>query len=101
MHSFPPTGSRYSLTIASRNAIRGPRPYVAGMEPSPRKLAGIAIILAIIALWATFVVSLARVVGTWPVLVQAPYYLFVGLIWILPLKPLVRWMQTGSFRADR
>ena len=57
-------------------------------------------ILAIIAIWATFVVSLARVVEAWPVLVQAPYYLVVGLIWILPLKPLIRWMQTGSFRAD-
>jgi hypothetical protein len=71
------------------------------MEPSPRKLAGIALILAIIVIWGIFVASLARVVGTWPVLVQAPYYLFVGLVWILPLKPLVRWMQTGSFRADR
>ena len=68
-------------------------------EPSPRKLAGIAIILAIIVIWAIFVASLAPFVGKWPVLVQAPYYLFVGVAWIIPLKPLIRWIQTGSFRV--
>lgn len=68
------------------------------MEPSSRKLAGIALILLLIAVWAGFVASLARVVGGWPVLAQAPFYLVTGLAWIIPLKPLVRWMQTGSFR---
>jgi hypothetical protein len=62
-------------------------------------LAGTALILLVIASWAAFVASLARVVGSWPVLVQAPYYLVMGLAWIIPLKPLVRWIQTGSFRA--
>jgi hypothetical protein len=68
-------------------------------EPSPRKLAGIALILAIIVIWATFVASVAPFVGKWPVLVQAPYYLFVGVAWAIPLKPLIRWIQTGSFRV--
>jgi predicted membrane channel-forming protein YqfA (hemolysin III family) len=71
------------------------------MQPSYRKLVGIALIVLVIALWAAFVASLARVVGSWPVLVQAPYYLVMGLAWIIPLKPLVRWIQTGSFRAGR
>lgn len=69
------------------------------VDPSARKLAGIALIIAIIVLWATFVASLAPFVGKWPALVQAPYYLFVGVVWVLPLKPLVRWIETGSFRA--
>jgi len=68
-------------------------------EPSPRKLAGIALILLLIVLWAAFVASLARTVGQWPILVQAAYYLLMGIAWIIPLKPLVRWIQTGSFRA--
>ena len=68
-------------------------------QPSWRKLAGIALILAIIVLWAAFVASLAPFVGKWPVLVQAPYYLFVGVVWIFPLKPLVRWIQSWSFRT--
>jgi Protein of unknown function (DUF2842) len=68
-------------------------------EPSFRKLAGIALILAIIVIWAAFVASTAPFVGKWPVLVQTPYYLFVGVVWAIPLKPLIRWMQTGSFRV--
>jgi Protein of unknown function (DUF2842) len=71
------------------------------MEPSYRKLAGIALILLLIVVWATLVASLARIVGGWPVIVQAPFYLVMGLAWIIPLKPLVRWMQTGSLRAPR
>ena len=70
-------------------------------EPSTRTIAGIFLILLLIVAWATLVASLARVVGRWPVILQTPYYLFMGLVWILPLKPLVRWMQTGSFRAPR
>ena len=70
-------------------------------DPSPRKLAGIALIVGLIVLWAAFVASLAQVVGKWPMLVQAPYYLFMGVAWVIPLKPLVRWIETGSFRARR
>lgn len=67
--------------------------------PSYRKLVGIAVILALIVILMTFVALLAQVVGQWPVLVQAAFYLVMGIIWILPLKPLVRWIETGSFRA--
>jgi hypothetical protein len=69
------------------------------MEPSPRKLAGISLILLLIVAWAAFVASLARIVGAWPILVQAPFYLVMGLAWIIPLRPLVRWIETGSFKA--
>ena len=71
------------------------------IEPSSRKLAGIALIAALIVLWAAFVASMAPFVGKWPALAQAPYYLFMGVAWVIPLKPLVRWAQTGSFRAPR
>lgn len=67
--------------------------------PSPRTLAGIGLILLVIVIWAAFVASLSPFVGKWPVLVQAPYYLFVGVVWAVPLKPLIRWIQTGSFRV--
>jgi predicted membrane channel-forming protein YqfA (hemolysin III family) len=66
-------------------------------QPSARKLIGIVLILLIIAVWAALVASLARFVGTWPVLIQASFYLVMGLIWIIPLKPLVRWIETGRF----
>ena len=69
-------------------------------EPSSRKLVGIAVILLLIVVWAAFVASMAQVVGGWPILVQAAFYLIMGIVWIIPLKPLVRWIETGSFRAS-
>lgn len=74
---------------------------MAPTQPSGRKLAGIALILLLIGFWAALVASLARFVGSWPILVQAPFYLVMGIIWIIPLKPLVRWIETGSFKAGR
>lgn len=68
-------------------------------QPSFRKLVGIAAILLLIVVWASFVAALAPFVGRWPVLAQAPFYLVVGTIWIVPLKPLLRWIETGSFRV--
>ena len=67
-------------------------------EPSTRKLAGIGLIAAPIVLWAAFVASMAPLVGKWPVLAQAPYYLVMGVAGVIPLKPLIRWVETGSFR---
>ena len=67
-------------------------------EPSWRKPAGIFAILALIALWAAIIVSLSGAIGRWPVLLQAIFYLIAGIAWILPLKPLLRWMETGRIR---
>jgi predicted membrane channel-forming protein YqfA (hemolysin III family) len=64
-------------------------------QPSARKLAGIALILLLIVFWAAFVASLAPIVGRWPIFVQAVFYLIMGIIWIIPLKPLIRWSQSG------
>lgn len=69
------------------------------LSPSSRTLSGIALILLLIVFWAALVATLAPIVGRWPILVQAGFYLFVGIVWIIPLKPLVRWIQTGRFRA--
>jgi hypothetical protein len=55
-------------------------------------------ILLLIGVWAIAIVSLSAVIGQWPILLQAPFYLVAGIIWILPLRPLLRWMETGRFR---
>jgi predicted membrane channel-forming protein YqfA (hemolysin III family) len=68
-------------------------------EPSWRRGAGMALIVLLILIWAALVASLASWVGRWPVLVQALFYLVMGIAWIIPLKPLVRWSQTGSWKA--
>lgn len=66
-------------------------------EPSWRKPAGIFGILAYIAIWAIVVASLSGTVGGWPILLQAIFYLVAGIIWIAPLKPVLKWMETGHF----
>ena len=66
------------------------------MTPSFRKLAGIAIIVLLIFIWAGLVASLASIVGKWPILVQGAFYLVMGLAWIIPLRPLLRWAETGA-----
>ena len=67
-------------------------------EPSWRRLAGIAAILLLIVLWAVLIASFSTVIGRFPILVQALFYLIMGIAWIVPLKPLLRWSQTGQWR---
>lgn len=69
------------------------------MSAGGRKLTAILLISLLIIVWAALVASLAPFVGQWPVLIQAPFYLVMGLAWILPLRPLIRWSETGRWRA--
>jgi len=68
------------------------------MKPSLRKPVGVLLILLIIALWAIIIASFSGWVGGWPILVQTAFYLVAGIVWILPMKPLLRWMETGRLR---
>jgi len=71
------------------------------MEPSWRRPAGIAAILLLIIVWAILVASLSGIVGRWPIILQGLFYLVAGIAWIAPLKPLLRWSQTGQWRSRR
>ena len=68
-------------------------------KPTWRKPFGIFLILALIAAWAAIVVSLADVLPPlwWPL--KAIFFIAAGLVWVLPLKPLLRWMETGRWSA--
>jgi predicted membrane channel-forming protein YqfA (hemolysin III family) len=68
------------------------------VEPSWRQPAGIALILLLIIGWAVLVVSLAPLLDGLPRWVHAVYYVIGGLVWIMPLRPLLRWMETGKWR---
>jgi uncharacterized membrane-anchored protein len=67
--------------------------------PSWRKPAGMIAILAIIVLWTFIVVSASAYIGQLHILLQAIIYLIAGVVWIAPLRPLLIWMETGSFKA--
>jgi predicted membrane channel-forming protein YqfA (hemolysin III family) len=71
------------------------------VEPSWRQPAGIFLILLLIAGWAALVASAAPLIENAPGWIHALYYLFAGIVWVLPLKPLLRWMETGLWRAPR
>jgi predicted membrane channel-forming protein YqfA (hemolysin III family) len=71
----------------------------AGMKASWRKPAGMFAILALILFWVVAVASFSVEIGALPVLVQALIYVVLGIVWIAPLKPLLRWMETGRWRA--
>jgi hypothetical protein len=67
------------------------------MNQRLRKLIGAIALLAFIAFWALFAVSLAQGrIGALPGYAQVLAYLVLGLVWVLPAGALIWWMQ----RAD-
>ncbi|CAN5290952.1 hypothetical protein BH10PSE13_BH10PSE13_23070 [soil metagenome] len=68
-------------------------------QPSWRKPAGMLLILLIITVWGVLVASLSPWIGGLPTLAQAVIYVFTGIVWILPMRPLLIWMETGRWRA--
>lgn len=68
------------------------------MKPSWRKPAGALAILALILVWVVLVASFSAGIGALPILAQTLVYIVLGIVWILPLKPLLRWMETGRWR---
>lgn len=69
------------------------------LEPTWRQPFGIALILLWIALWCVAVASASSLIAGLHWAVHALYYLIAGIVWIVPLKPLLRWMETGRWRA--
>ena len=70
------------------------------VNPSWRSLAGIALILVLIVAWSVACVSAYPLIedAAWPL--QALYFLIAGTAWVLPLKPLLRWMLKGNGASD-
>lgn len=69
-------------------------------EPPPptwRKPVGILGLLAGLTIYAVLVGNLSGKIAQLPVLVQVPVYLVLGVVWILPLRRFLIWMETGRF----
>jgi membrane protein implicated in regulation of membrane protease activity len=69
-------------------------------QPRPRPTAAAFMIIGIIIAWSALIVSLSDVVTAWPWPVQAIFYTVAGIVWIFPLKPILRWSETGRWRSD-
>jgi predicted membrane channel-forming protein YqfA (hemolysin III family) len=64
------------------------------MRKRTRKLIGTALILGFVVIYGPVAMALADSrIAQAPELVQTLAYLVLGLIWILPLLPLIRWME--------
>ena len=61
-----------------------------------RTLVGTIVILVFVCVYALMAIAVAdsRIVNA-PNLVQTLVYLLLGTIWIVPLFPLIRWMEGG------
>jgi len=57
------------------------------------------LILVLILLWCGIVVSLLDWLSALNFWLQLPIYMFAGIAWIFPVKPLLIWMNTGKFRS--
>ena len=68
------------------------------VTPSWRKPAGILAILLLIAVWAFIVATVAEWLPPLPWPVRALFFIAAGIVWILPLKPLLRWIELGKWR---
>ncbi len=70
-------------------------------KPTWRKPAGVLMIIALITIWAVIVASQWKNIGILPVWLQSIVYMTAGVVWLLPLKPLLIWMEIGKFRAPK
>ena len=69
------------------------------VEPTWRKPAGALGILLFVLVWVVVVATFSAEISAMPVLAQLPLYIVFGILWIAPLKPVLRWMETGRWRA--
>ena len=69
------------------------------VEPRWRTGVGMALILLLICGWTVLAVSAAPLIRDLPAPAHILYYAVAGLAWILPLKPLIRWMHNGRWRG--
>ena len=65
------------------------------MRRRQRKFIGVAATLVFVIAYALMAMALAqaRFVQTSPDLLQWIYYAVIGMAWVLPIMPLIRWME--------
>ncbi|MBH5322469.1 DUF2842 domain-containing protein [Aurantiacibacter sediminis] len=67
-------------------------------EPTWRIPVGILGLFAALMIYGIVIARYAPdIIGSWPGLVQAVIYIILGLIWLLPLRNFLIWMETGNW----
>ncbi len=66
------------------------------MSAALRKLLGLLALLIGLGVYALLVMRLAVEVLPESLIVQTLFYVVAGVAWVVPARPLVRWMQAGD-----
>lgn len=67
-------------------------------EPTLRIPLGILALLAALAAYTLVIARYAPgIIGDWHALAQALVYLLLGIVWLLPLRRFLIWMETGRW----
>ncbi|MEL7728623.1 DUF2842 domain-containing protein [Citromicrobium bathyomarinum] len=65
-------------------------------EPNWRIPVGMLILLVALSIYAILIARyVPELIGGWHIIVQTAIYLVLGLIWLLPLKRFLIWMESG------
>lgn len=67
-------------------------------EPTWRIPIGVLALLAALAIYGLAVANyIGPILTEWPALLQLPVYIVLGVIWLLPLRRFLIWMETGHW----
>lgn len=67
-------------------------------QPTWRIPAGILALLLVLMVYCLAIARfLAPLFEGWPALVQVPIYIVLGVVWLLPLRRFMIWMETGRW----
>ena len=68
-------------------------------EPTWRIPVGLLGLLIALAIYGIVIARFVpELIGQWSALAQTVVYVFLGLVWLLPLGRFLKWMETGSWR---
>jgi len=68
-------------------------------EPTWRIPVGVLALVLALALYGIAVATwIAPLIARWHALAQTPVYIVLGVVWILPLRRFLIWMETGRLR---
>lgn len=68
-------------------------------EPTWRIPIGVLGLFAALLGYGLLIANLvAPLITGWPALAQLPVYIVLGVVWLLPLKRFLVWMETGRIR---
>lgn len=60
---------------------------------------GVLVLVAALFIYGLLVAHfIGPLIADWPALAQLPVYVVLGVIWLLPLKRFLMWMELGRWR---